>query len=106
VVEGRWAANSSRAVTASGASTRDAACGDRHTDLGLLTEWLEVRDVTGGRVTFDAHSVFPDGDDRVSTSALCFRDADTLREALTTPPSTTSRSVMGGPVRWPRTPPA
>jgi hypothetical protein len=69
-------------VTASGASTRDAACGDRHTDLGLLTECLEVRDVTGGRVTFDAHSVFPDGDDRVSTSALCFRDADTLREAL------------------------
>jgi SAM-dependent methyltransferase len=62
--------------------TREATYGERDTHLGLLAEWLEVTDVTGGRVIFDAHNVFPDGDDRVYTSVLFFRDADALRAAL------------------------
>ncbi|MFA9432166.1 class I SAM-dependent methyltransferase [Egicoccus sp. AB-alg2] len=62
--------------------TREATYDERHTHLGMLTEWVEVTDVTGGRVTFDAHNVFPDGDDRVYTSVLHFRDADAIRAAL------------------------
>jgi hypothetical protein len=59
--------------------TRKATYAERHTHLGRLTEWLEVTDVTGGPVTFDAHNVFPDGDDRVYTTVLYFRDADAVR---------------------------
>ncbi|QBI19603.1 class I SAM-dependent methyltransferase [Egibacter rhizosphaerae] len=62
--------------------TRDATYAERHTDLGRLTEWLEVADVAGQRVTFDAHNVLPDGADRVYTSVLYFRDADTLRTTV------------------------
>ncbi len=62
--------------------TREATYAERHTHLGRLTEWVEVTDVTGGRVTFDAHNVFPDGDHRVYTSFLDFRDADAVRAAL------------------------
>jgi SAM-dependent methyltransferase len=62
--------------------TREASYGERHTHAGPLTEWVEVTDATGGRVTFDAHNVFPDGDDRVYTSVLYFRNAETLRGAL------------------------
>lgn len=35
--------------------TREATVGTRETSLGRLTEWIEVTDVSGGRVTFDAH---------------------------------------------------
>lgn len=62
--------------------TREATHGERHTHVGLLTEWLEVTDVTGGRVTFDAHNVFPNGDDRVDTPVLYFRDVHVLRGML------------------------
>lgn len=62
--------------------TREATYGQRDTHLGRLTEWIEVTDVTGERVTFDAHNVMPDGEDRVSTTALYFRDAQRFRGAL------------------------
>lgn len=62
--------------------TREATYGERHTRLGRLTEWIEVTEVTGERVTFDAHNVLPTGEDRVYTSVLYFRDAHTLGAAL------------------------
>lgn len=62
--------------------TRDATYGERTTHLGRLREWLEVTSSSGGRVTFDTHTVLPDGDERVSTSVLHFRDEGTLRAQL------------------------
>jgi SAM-dependent methyltransferase len=62
--------------------TRAATHGERQTDLGRLTEWSEVTEVAGERVTFDAHNVLPDGADRVYTTVLYFRAADTFRTAL------------------------
>jgi SAM-dependent methyltransferase len=62
--------------------TREATYGERDTALGRLTEWLEVTEVTGERVAFDAHNVLPTGEDRVSTTVLHFRAAGTFRTAL------------------------
>jgi hypothetical protein len=62
--------------------TREATYGQRDTSLGRLTEWIEVTNVSGERVTFDAHNVLPTGEDRVYTSVLYFRDADAFRTAL------------------------
>lgn len=62
--------------------TRDATYSERQTHLGLLKEWLEVTEVDGERVTFDAHTVLPTGEDRVATSVLHFRDIPTLTQAL------------------------
>ena len=39
--------------------TREATIGARDTSLGRLTEWIEVTDLTGERVTFDTHNVLP-----------------------------------------------
>jgi SAM-dependent methyltransferase len=62
--------------------TRERTYGSRRTSLGLLTEWIEVVEVEGERVSFEAHNVLPDGADRVYTSVLYFRSADVLRAAL------------------------
>lgn len=62
--------------------TRDVTFRERQTDLGRLREWIEVTEVAGDIVTFDAHNVLPDGDDRTYTSVLHFRDAATFRNAL------------------------
>jgi hypothetical protein len=55
---------------------------ERLTPAGHLREWLEVTDVREGRVTFDAHNVFPDGEDRVYTSILFFRTAEEFQWEL------------------------
>jgi SAM-dependent methyltransferase len=61
--------------------TPEATYGERFTAVGRLREWLHVTDVDEGRVVFDAHNVFPDGEDRVYTSILFFRTAqDYVRE--------------------------
>lgn len=62
--------------------TREATVAVRDTSLGRLTEWMEVIDLAGDRVTFDAHNVFPTGEDRVYTSVLHFRGAEAYRRAL------------------------
>lgn len=62
--------------------TREATMGERVTPVGRLREWLEVIDVGGGRVVFDAHNVFPDGLDRVYTSTLFFRTVGQWRREL------------------------
>jgi SAM-dependent methyltransferase len=62
--------------------TPEATYGERLTPAGYLREWLDVTDVRGGRVVFDAHNVFPDGEDRVYTSILFFRTAVELRREL------------------------
>ena len=45
-------------------------------------EWLDVTDVREGGVLFDAHNVFPDGEDRVYTSVLFFRTAEEFQREL------------------------
>lgn len=45
--------------------TPEATRGERVTSVGRLREWHDVTDVREGRVVFDAHNVFPDGEDRV-----------------------------------------
>jgi len=55
--------------------TPEATYGERATSAGYLREWLDVTEVREGRVVFDAHNVFPDGEDRVYTSVLFFRTA-------------------------------
>jgi SAM-dependent methyltransferase len=62
--------------------TPEATYGERVTPAGRLREWLEVTDVRDGRVVFDAHNVFPDGDDRVYTSILFFRTAQEFQREL------------------------
>jgi 2-polyprenyl-3-methyl-5-hydroxy-6-metoxy-1,4-benzoquinol methylase len=65
--------------------TREATYGERTTPVGHLREWLEVTEVTevaDGRVVFDAHNVFPDGEDRVYTSVLFFRTAEQFTRVL------------------------
>ncbi len=62
--------------------TPEATYGERVTPVGHLREWLEVTDVSDGRVVFDAHNVFPDGQDRVYTSILYFRTAEEFQQAL------------------------
>lgn len=55
---------------------------ERLTLVGQLREWLQVTDVREGRVVFDAHNVFPDGEDRVYTSILFFRSAKEFQREL------------------------
>jgi SAM-dependent methyltransferase len=55
---------------------------ERVTSVGRLREWLDVTDVGEGRVVFDAHNVFPDGEDRVYTSILFFRSAEEFQREL------------------------
>lgn len=62
--------------------TREATYGERMTPAGYLREWLEVTEVSGGRVVFDAHNVFPDGGDRIYTSVLFFRPAEEFEREL------------------------
>ncbi len=62
--------------------TPDATYTERVTPLGQLREWLEVTDVDEGRVVFDAHNVFPDGEDRIYTSTLFFRSAEEIQRQL------------------------
>lgn len=62
--------------------TPEATYGQRATPAGYLREWLEVTDVRDGRVVFDAHNVFPDGEDRVYTSVLYFRTAQEFQREL------------------------
>ncbi|HUC21674.1 MAG TPA: class I SAM-dependent methyltransferase [Streptosporangiaceae bacterium] len=64
--------------------TPAATYSERVTSAGQLREWLDVADVDGGRVVFDAHNVFPDGEDRVYTSTLFFRGAEEFRRELET----------------------
>ncbi len=61
---------------------REATYSERDTHIGRLREWLEVTEVAGGRVMFDAHNVFQDGRAKVFTSVLHFRSADEIREDL------------------------
>ncbi len=62
--------------------TLEATLGERLTPIGLLREWLQVTDVSDGRVTFDAHNVLPSGEDRVYTSVLYFYTPTALVQAL------------------------
>lgn len=62
--------------------TPEATYCQRATPAGQLREWLDVTDVQEGRVVFDAHNVFPDGEDRVYTSILFFRSAEDFQREL------------------------
>jgi len=62
--------------------TPAATYSERVTSAGQLREWLDVTDVDGGRVVFDAHNVFPDGEDRIYTSILFFRTAEEFQRDL------------------------
>jgi SAM-dependent methyltransferase len=62
--------------------TPEATYGERDAPVGRLREWLEVTDVDDGRVVFDAHNVFPDGEVRVYTSVLFFRTAEEFATEL------------------------
>jgi SAM-dependent methyltransferase len=62
--------------------TPEVTCTERATPAGHLREWLDVTDVRDGRVTFDAHNVFPDGSDRVYRNVLFFRDASEFQREL------------------------
>jgi hypothetical protein len=53
----------------------------RHTG-GTFAEWLDGTDIGDGRVVFDAHNVFPDGEDRVYTSILFLRTAEEFQREL------------------------
>ncbi|QNE17082.1 class I SAM-dependent methyltransferase [Kribbella qitaiheensis] len=61
---------------------RDATYGERDTSVGHLIEWMEVTEVDNGRVVFDAHNVFEDGRDTVSTNVLYFRTAEEITAGL------------------------
>jgi ubiquinone/menaquinone biosynthesis C-methylase UbiE len=62
--------------------TPEATYGERVTSVGPLREWLEVTQVHQGRVVFDAHNLFPNGEDRVYTNTLFFRTAEELTREL------------------------
>jgi SAM-dependent methyltransferase len=62
--------------------TPEATYGERDTPAGYLREWLDVTEVREGRVVFDAHNVFPDGEDRVYTSVLFFRSPEEFQREL------------------------
>jgi SAM-dependent methyltransferase len=64
--------------------TPEATYSERITQVGHLREWLDVTDVRESRVVFDAHNVFPDGEDRVYTSVLFFRSAEEFCRELET----------------------
>jgi SAM-dependent methyltransferase len=62
--------------------TSEATYGERDTLAGHLKEWLELIEIANGRVTFDAHNVFPDGRDAVYRNVLYFRSADEITADL------------------------
>jgi len=62
--------------------TPEATYTERDTPFGHLREWLDVTDVREGRVVFDAHNVFPDGEDRVYSSVLFFRAVEEFEREL------------------------
>lgn len=62
--------------------TPEATYSERTTPVGRLREWLDVTEVREGRVVFDAHNVFPDGEVRVYTSILFFRTAEEFQREL------------------------
>ncbi|TCC45579.1 class I SAM-dependent methyltransferase [Kribbella capetownensis] len=62
--------------------TRQATYGERDTPAGHLREWVEVTEVDGGRVVFDAHNLFDDGHDAVYTTTVYFRTAEEITAAL------------------------
>lgn len=62
--------------------TPEATYRERVTRVGHLREWLDVTDAREGRAVFDAHIVFPDGEDRVYTSILFFRAAEEFQREL------------------------
>jgi SAM-dependent methyltransferase len=62
--------------------TPDATYREHVTPVGHLREWLNVTDVREGRVVFDAHNLFLDGEDRVYTSILFFRTAEEFQREL------------------------
>lgn len=62
--------------------TKEATYGERDTPAGYLREWVEVTEVDGDRVAFDAHNVFDDGRDAVYTTTLYFRSAEEIIAAL------------------------
>ncbi|WP_406047710.1 class I SAM-dependent methyltransferase [Kribbella sp. NBC_00889] len=62
--------------------SRQATYGERDTSVGHLREWIEVTEVDGGRVVFDAHNLFDDGRDAVYTTTLYFRAAAEITAAL------------------------
>jgi len=64
--------------------TPEATYRERVTQAGVLREWLDVTPVQDGRVVFDAHNVFPDGEDRVYTSILFFRSVGEFQRELET----------------------
>jgi SAM-dependent methyltransferase len=81
--------------------TPEATYSERDTPVGRLREWLEVTDVDDGRVVFDAHNVFPDGEVRMYTSVLFFRSADEFATELSRAGFTDivcSGDWRGGPV--------
>jgi SAM-dependent methyltransferase len=62
--------------------TREATYSERDTRFGRLREWLEVTELDGERVVFDAYNVFPDGREAVYTTALYFRTAEEVTTDL------------------------
>ncbi|MDX2974426.1 class I SAM-dependent methyltransferase [Kribbella solani] len=62
--------------------TREATYGERDTPIGRLREWIDLIEVADGRVTFDAHNVFPDGRDAVCRNVLHFRTPTEITIAL------------------------
>jgi SAM-dependent methyltransferase len=62
--------------------TPEATYSERATPVGYLREWLDITEVRDGRVVFDAHNGFPDGEDRVYTSILFFRSAEEFQREL------------------------
>ncbi|MET9274477.1 class I SAM-dependent methyltransferase [Kribbella sp. NPDC003557] len=62
--------------------TSEATYGERDTAFGHLKEWLELIEIAGGRVVFDAHNVFPDGHDAVYRNVLYFRSAEEITTDL------------------------
>lgn len=66
--------------------TRERTTGSYTTADGTrFTSWVQVTDVTGDLVSFDAHNVFePTGQDIVSVSTLRFRGLQEIESALMT----------------------
>ncbi|WP_329001570.1 class I SAM-dependent methyltransferase [Kribbella sp. NBC_00709] len=62
--------------------TREATYGERDTPAGHLREWLDLIEVSDGRVVFDAHNVFPDGHDAIYRNTLYFRSPESITTDL------------------------
>lgn len=63
--------------------TRDMTLGSRDTATGRLTEWMEVFDVSGPAVTFQAHNLFDaTGEEVVLTQTLTFRTLAEITDDL------------------------